>query len=96
MGQSGPVSNGDEEVLHILRTSRTEASPSYDLVSYSRHLWGCLTYSTAPADFLRGIEKRSPNTKKTFKTDPDIQLKGTNIYLGIRGSWYMLIGSSKL
>ena len=39
-GQSGPGSNGNEEVLHFLQSSITGASPSNDLVSYSGHsLW---------------------------------------------------------
>ena len=32
-GQSGPESNGTEEVLHIPQSSRTGASPSDGLVS---------------------------------------------------------------
>ena len=33
-GQSGPVSNGNEGVLHIPQISRAGASPSDSLVSY--------------------------------------------------------------
>ena len=36
-GQSSPGSNGNEGVLHIPQSSRTEASSSDDLVSYSGH-----------------------------------------------------------
>ena len=62
LGQSGPGSNGDEEVLHILQSSNiNEASPSDCLMSYPGHSlvggWGSypsaemqLVYSTTPAD----------------------------------------------
>ena len=35
---SGPGSNGNEEVLHIPQSSRTEDSPSDGLMSYQGHL----------------------------------------------------------
>ena len=38
LGQSGPKSNGNEEVLYIPQSSKTEASPSDGLVSYPGHL----------------------------------------------------------
>ena len=38
--QSWPVSNNNEEVLHILQNSRTGASPSDCLVLYPGHLLG--------------------------------------------------------
>ena len=59
LGQSGPGSDDNEEVLHISQSSRiTEASPSDCLVLYSGHsCWESyssaeiqLVYSTAPAD----------------------------------------------
>ena len=57
--QSGPESDGNEEVLHIPQTSSTVASSSDDLMSYSGHSLGKsypsavmqLAYSTAPADW---------------------------------------------
>ena len=39
-GQSGPGSNGNERVLHIPQSSRTEASPLDGLVSYPGNLLG--------------------------------------------------------
>ena len=33
-GQNGPLSNGSEEVLHILPNSRTEATSSHYFVPY--------------------------------------------------------------
>ena len=58
-GQSGPGSNGNEGVLHILLSSRTVASPSDCLVSYpvpslaesdpSAEMQS--VYSTAPAEW---------------------------------------------
>ena len=42
-GQSGPGSNGNEEVLRILQSSRIiGASPLDSLVSYTGHLLVCL------------------------------------------------------
>ena len=59
--QSGPESNGNEGVLHILRSSRiTSVSPSDFLMSYPGHslVGGSylsaemqLVYSTSPADW---------------------------------------------
>ena len=56
-GQSGTGSNGDEGIFHIAQSSRTRASPSDGLVSYSKHLLreGVLillqiVYSTASAN----------------------------------------------
>ena len=40
LGQSEPGSNGNEEVLHLLLTSWTVASPSDCLVSYPGHSFG--------------------------------------------------------
>ena len=37
LGQSKPGSNGNEEILHIPKNSRTEASPSDGLASYPGH-----------------------------------------------------------
>ena len=43
-GQSGPGSNSNEGVLHILQSSSiTGTSPSDCLVPYSGHSWGGLT-----------------------------------------------------
>ena len=59
LGQSGPGSNGNKEVLHIPQISKAGVSPS-DKLSYPGHSWGggaCLSaemesvYSTAPADW---------------------------------------------
>ena len=61
-GQSGPGSNGNEEVLCIPQSSSiTGASPLDGLVSYPRDLLGSsylsvemkLVYSTAPDDWAR-------------------------------------------
>ena len=59
-GQSGPRSNHNEGVLHILQSSKTGPSPSDGLVSYLGHLLGGegfylsvevqSVYSTPPAD----------------------------------------------
>ena len=55
-GQSEPKSNGNESVLHITQSFRTEASPLDCLLSYTGHLWReGLTplqsaYFTAPAN----------------------------------------------
>ena len=38
-GQSGPGGNGNEEVIHITQSSRTEALPSESLVSYQDAHW---------------------------------------------------------
>ena len=47
-GRSGPGSNGNEEVLHIPRSSRIiEFSPSDALVPYTRTLIGRLSYLSA-------------------------------------------------
>ena len=35
--QSGPESNGNEGILHILQSFKTRASPSNCLVSYKEH-----------------------------------------------------------
>ena len=45
-GQSGPESNYNERVLHIPQSSRTGASSSDDLKSYTGDLWegGFLTF----------------------------------------------------
>ena len=44
LGQSGPGSNDNEELLHILQSSNTGASSSDGLVSYLGHsLRGCLS-----------------------------------------------------
>ena len=60
LGQSGPGSDGNKDVLHIPQSSRfTRASPSDRLVSYPQHSLGesypsaemQLVYSTAPADW---------------------------------------------
>ena len=60
LGQSGHGSNGNEEVLHIPQSCRTEASPSDSLLSYPGHLleerfYPCAemqsVYSTIPADW---------------------------------------------
>ena len=40
LGQSGPGSNGNEEVLHIPQSSKAEASSSDGLVLYSGHFLG--------------------------------------------------------
>ena len=40
LGQSGPGSNGNEGVLHIPQSSRTEAFPSDGSVSHPGHLLG--------------------------------------------------------
>ena len=37
LSQSGAESNGSEGLLHIPQSSRTEASPSDNLVSYPGH-----------------------------------------------------------
>ena len=43
VGQSGSGRNGNEELLHVRKSSRTWASASDILVSYARHtLWGNL------------------------------------------------------
>ena len=41
LGQSGPESNGNEEVLHIPQNSRMGASPSDGLMLYPGHMGGC-------------------------------------------------------
>ena len=44
LGQSGPGSDGNEEVLNILQTSSiTGTLPSDCLMSYPGHSWGGLT-----------------------------------------------------
>ena len=62
LSQSGPGSNGNERILHILQISKTGALPSDGLMSYPGHsLAGRsnpsaemqLVYSTAPGDFSR-------------------------------------------
>ena len=65
-GQSGPWSNGNEEVLLIPQSpSITGTSPSDCLVSYLGHLLGSGSYPsaevqsmyfTAPADWARRIK----------------------------------------
>ena len=41
LGQSGPGSNSNEEVLHISQSSKTEVSQSDSLVSYQKNThWG--------------------------------------------------------
>ena len=60
-GRCQPGSNGNEEVLYILQSSRTGASPTDCLVSYLGYMWreSYLSvemqsmYSTAPADWAR-------------------------------------------
>ena len=62
-GQSEPGSNGNEEILHIPQSSRSRASPSDGLVSYTGHSSEMqLAYSTAPANWAtfslsRGVVK---------------------------------------
>ena len=41
-GQSGPGSNGNEGVLHILRITKAAASPSDGLMSFQDIRWGIL------------------------------------------------------
>ena len=57
-GQSGPRSNGNEEVLHIFQHSRTGVWPSHGFVSYPGHTLGRswppakvqLVFSATPAN----------------------------------------------
>ncbi len=78
--QSGPGSNGNEGVLYIPQRSRTEASPSDCLVSYSGYsLLGPsypsaeiqLAYSSVLLDKAAPAEHLDKNLKKKY---PDITL----------------------
>ena len=71
-GQSGPGSNGNEEVLHIPQSSKTRASTSESFV-ISRTLIGVgfysyakiqLVYSTAPADWATSVKKKERKVEK--------------------------------
>ena len=65
LGQSGPGSDGNKEILRIPQSSSiTEASPSDSLVSYPRHSLGeiQLFCSAAPAD-------KAMNTVKAVRND---------------------------
>ena len=52
LGECGPGSNGNEGVLYIPQSPRTEASPSDDLVSYLEHSLGVLTVCRDAIDVL--------------------------------------------
>ena len=64
--QSGPGSNGNEGVLHVLQISKAGASPSDGLMSYLGHSLEesypssemKSVYSTAPADWAIGVPVR--------------------------------------
>ena len=61
--QSGPGSNGNEQVLHILQSSKTAALPSNSLMSYPGYLLMesypsaemQSVYSTAPANWAECV-----------------------------------------
>ena len=55
LGQSGPRSNGNKMVLHILQSSKTRASSSDGLVSYPGHFLRKSPYSIAPAIHLVSV-----------------------------------------
>ena len=57
-GQSGPGGNGNEEVLHIPKSSRTGTSPSDGLVSYPGHSLG-ESYTSANAKLADSTDTQS-------------------------------------
>ena len=84
LGQSGPVNNSYEQVLLILHSSMTGASPSVCLVSYPSYGHSLLrflpstemqsVYSTTPTDWATGrsLGKSYPSTEmqSVYSTAP--------------------------
>ena len=59
-GQSGPGSDGNEEVLHIPQSSRiTRTSPSDGLMSYPGHLLGGRGWSYPSAE-VQSVYSKAP------------------------------------